>query len=48
VQLLEGVLHHVFRGGRITHDQHGQPDQFQVMRLEQLGDTPGWAGRYFC
>ena len=31
VQLLEGVLHDVFGGGQITYDQHGQPDQFQVM-----------------
>ena len=37
MKLLEGVLHHVFGGGLITHDQHGQPDQFQVVRPEQLG-----------
>ena len=41
VQLLEGVLHDVFGGGQVTHHQHGQPDQFQVMRPEQLGHVPG-------
>lgn len=35
--LLEGVLHHVLGGGQVTDHQHGQPDQLQLVRLEQLG-----------
>jgi hypothetical protein len=45
VKLLEGVLHDVFGGGQIAHDQDGKPDQFQVMRPEQLGHVPGWVIR---
>ncbi len=45
VQLLKGVLHDVFGGGHVTHHQHGQPDQFQVMRPEQLGHVPAWVIR---
>lgn len=37
MQLLEGVLHHVLGGGQVTDHQHGQPDQLQLVRLEQLG-----------
>ena len=37
VQLLEGVLDHVLRGGQVTDHEHREPDQAQVVLGEQLG-----------
>ena len=36
----EAVLHDIFRGGDVSHQQYRQADQCPVMQRIQLGDRP--------
>ena len=40
VQLLEGVLDNILRGGQVTDHQHGQANKFQLVTAEQRGHRP--------